>query len=445
LAIHRHQSNGFLDRIPPGQQAVNMRFLTKIGTNFKSPSMQRFDFLTANTMDEIHPHVHQLLSAGKHHLPSSITRKRAKSGRSGASAREMDFSGRTLDYSEWSTSGTIKVTDAIDVARTVMQCTSLVRNISRSNSLLFSMRQDRRTNAPILWYRPSGHDFLLRIIDKNTASLDTHSPYCTFSPYVELFLKVRAEFLQNTSSLPMERDNTEKLVSELNRAIESLRNEARSEKLCKGLDCFQRNIRKNYGGVKRYLTSICENRQDYELFDIKLFFPYAGKENPDHALRTENNPLHRYRLEWFKKIGKIIPKGSLIGHVWSIQYGFRFAWHYRVIAVLRTTSDNSPRSWFPDVVQETWADTVKGHTYCIPALIAPRRTNNPGNRYKSHMAEPNRTLTNIASALTKPDYFAKATLSHGKRTLGRGVLHSKKTCHQKRPIGHSRDVNFGDG
>ena len=438
--------------------------------------MQRFDFPMSNTMDEIHPHLRQLLSVGKLYLPretlkhSSPRRKlgatslnflhsgvRRNEGPvinqrlpsfsaelgaiTGATARAVEFLSRTYDYS----SGTPKVTYAIDVARTVMQCTSLVRNISRSNSLLYSMRQDSRTNAPIFWHHPLGHDFLFRIIDENTASLDTHSPYCTFSPYVELLLKVRAEFLQNTSSLPMERDNTEKLVSELNRAIESLRNEARSEKFRKDLDYFQRNIRKNYGGVKRYLTSICENRQDYELFDIKLFLPYAGEENLDHALRTKDNPLHRFRLEWFKKIGKIVPRGSLIGHVWSIQYGFRLAWHYRIIAVLETTSDNSPRSWFPGVVQETWADTVKGHTCCILALTAPRRTNNPGNRYKSHMAEPNRTLTNIASGLTKPDYFAKATLPHGKRTLGRGVLHSKKTCHQKRPIGHSQNVSFGDG
>ena len=408
--------------------------------------MQRFDFLTANTMDEIHPHVRQLLSVGKLYLPSFSTRRRAELGRgTGASARAMEFWSRTYDYSEWSANGTIKVDNARDVANSVMQCATLVRNISRSNSPLFSMQHDRRTNAPILRHHRFGRNFLLSTIDNNTARLEKHSPYCAVNPYVELFLKVRAEFLQNTSSLPMEKDNTEKLVSELNRAIETLRREARSEKLRKGLDRFQRNIRKNYGSVKHYLKSICENRQDYELFDIKLFFPYAGEKSPDYALRTEKNSLHRYRLEWFKKIGKMIPKGSLIGHVWSIQYGFRFAWHYRVIAVLRTTGENSPKSWFPGVVQKTWADTVKGHTYCISALIAPRRTNNPGNRYKSHMAEPNRTLTNITSALTKPDYFAKATLLHGKRTLGRGVLHSKKTCHQKRPIGHSSDADFGDG
>ena len=394
--------------------------------------MQQFDFRTANTMDEIHPHVRQLLSVGKLYLPSSSTRRRAELGRSnGASARAMEFSRRTYDYSEWSTNDTIKVVDAIDVAKTLMQCASLVRNISRSNSPLFSMRRDRRTNAPVLRHHPFGHSFLLSTIDKNTARLEKHTPYCAFNPYVELFLKVRTQFLQNTSSLPMERDNTEKLVSELNRAIERLRSEARSEKFRKGLDLFQRGIRKNYGSVKHYLSSICERRQDYILFEIKLFFPYPAEKSPDYALRTEENSLHRYRLEWFKKIRKILPKGSLIGHVWSIQYGFKYAWHYRVIAVLKATSDNSPRSWFPGVVQKTWADTVKGDTYCVQSLIAPRRTNNPGKRYQSHMAEPNRTLTDIASALTKPDYFAKATVPHGKRTLGKGVLHSKKASCQK--------------
>ena len=408
-----------------------MCIVTYVGTNFKYLRMRESDLLLADTMDEIHPIVRQLLSIGKHYAPSSITRKCAKSGRrTGASARAMDFMSRTLDYSEWSTSDTIKVTDAINVARTVMQCTSLARNISRSNSTLFLVRQDRRKNAPVLWHQPSGYDFLLSTIDKKTARLGKHLPYCAFNPYVELFLKVRAEFLQKTSSLPVEIDNTYKLVSELNRAIESLRNEARSENFRKGLDRFQRNIRKNYGGVKDYLKSICEKQKDYEIYDIKLFFPHAEEESPNHTLRSEKNPLHRYRLEWLKKILKTIPKDSLIGHVWSIQYGFTYAWHYRVIAVLKSTSDNSPRSWFPGVVQETWADTVKGHTYCIPALIGPRRTNNPVNRYKSHMAEPNRTLTDIASALTKPDYFAKATLSHGTRALGRGVLHSKKTRHQ---------------
>lgn len=186
-------------------------------------------------MDEIHPHVRQLLSVGKHRILSSITRKRAKSGKSGASAREMDFLGRTLDYSEWSTSGTIKVTNAIDAARTVMQCASLVRNISRSNSLLFSIRQDRRTNLPVVRCHRSGYAFLLSAIDENTAELETHSPYCALNPYVQLFLRVRTQFLQNTSSLSMKSDNTKMLVDQLNGAIEQLRSEARSEKFRKDL------------------------------------------------------------------------------------------------------------------------------------------------------------------------------------------------------------------
>lgn len=229
----------------------------------------------------------------------------------------------------------------------------------------------------------------------------------------------------------MEMDNTEILVSELNRAIESIRSKVRSGELRKDLDLFQRGIRKNYRNVKHYLKSICENRQDYELFDIGLFIQNAAEIHSDDTLDDTKEAFQRYRLEWFKKIKKNLPKDSLIGHVWSIQYGFRFAWHYRVIAVLKATSDNSPNSWFPGVVQETWADTAKGAAYCVQALIAPQRTNNPAYRYKSHMDEPNRTLTDIASALTKPDYFAKATVAHGKRTLGKGVLHSKKTNYQK--------------
>lgn len=108
----------------------------------------------------------------------------------------------------------------------------------------------------------------------------------------------------------MERDNTEKLVSELNRAIERLRSEARSEKFRKGLDLFQRGIRKNYGSVKHYLSSICERRQDYILFEIKLFFPYPAEKSPDYALRTEENYI-AIDLSGSRRLEKILQKGSL--------------------------------------------------------------------------------------------------------------------------------------
>lgn len=404
----------------------------KIGTNFKNLRMQGSSLLLADTMGETHRHLRQLLSIDRLDNDRLNTRRRAESGgRTGASARASEFLSRTLDYSDWNENKTFKVDHARFVAETLVQCASLARSISRSNSPLFSMRRGRGTIAPTLRYHPAGYAFLLTATDENTARLEKHAPYCAFNPYVVLFLKVRADLLRNTISLPMERDNMERFVSELNGAIETLRSEARSEEFRKGLDRFQRNVRKNYGSVKHYLKSICENRQDYELFDIKLFFPNVGEECPDYAIGTNKDSLHRYRREWFKKVGKIVPKGSLIGHVWSIQYGFKYAWHFRVIVVLKATSDNSPRSWFPGVVQETWANTVNGATFCVQALVAPRPTNNPANRYKSHMTEPNRTLTEIASALTKPDYFARATAAHGTRVLGKGVIRPKKASCQR--------------
>lgn len=79
----------------------------------------------------------------------------------------------------------------------------------------------------------------------------------------------------------MERDNTEKLVSELKMQSLSSDYAAKLEVKSSARDWTSSNeVSERIMEVpKHYLSSICERRQDYILFEIKLFFLPGRKKS----------------------------------------------------------------------------------------------------------------------------------------------------------------------
>ena len=278
------------------------------------------------------------------------------------------------------------------------------------------------------------------------------------NPYVDLFiqqpevsilddLEFTTEYKNNDKFLP-------KLVEELNKFIEGIRNEANSPTFKTTIRNCQRRINDNHKSLMSYINKLFDRHA--RLLVIRIDFGYRKEDMREYgdferAIRLEDDIQAKYlqaqadRVHLFNNMRSHELSKHLLGYAWRLEYGSLKGFHYHTFFFL----DGSKRR--QDVtnaksIGEYWVNVItkgRGLYYNCNAKKDQYKHCGIGmiNDFDTKLRQG---LEIAARYLTKQDYYAKMDFNDkdGKkaRTFGKGEITKPKSSRGRpRKTRHHQD------
>jgi len=344
---------------------------------------------------------------------------------------------RSSTYSYFKANGDTKITltRELTLANQVCHIESLIGRLIRSEEILFSIQIDKSTNRKSLQSSILGKQFLIRL-RSDISDINQHYPIHTFNPFFELFIKNTDPQLNipKSSIHTLADKELEVFVDSLNRSVDSIRTEAKSQKFKKTMGDFHRLSNKNYRELQKYIDALFIHYS--RLLILRIDFGYLkmhgwpnGIENP---VRYAEVKEHRNKLIRAIK-DKLLP-ASMVGFAWKLEYGLEKSYHHHVMLFLDGSKVREDVT-IARIIGDYWNNTItagKGLYYNCNAYKSGYKSCGIGmvNHHETALREG---LKSAALYMTKTDYYIKILVPNNGRAFGKGNMPKLKIAKRGKP------------
>lgn len=286
------------------------------------------------------------------------------------------------------------------------------------------------------------------------------------SPYTELYL----EFIANITEKPIWNEifdgmrTKNKALNLLKKQVIKMRAESHSADFKKKIKSVQRSVNKNRQNLLEYFHNLF--KQDNTILILRLNLGYSEEEykrQHDRALKSESRGLKplsnaridptifiaqqlmSYELPGFSLEDVVLHREELIrhlrstlkqnlrGYTWKLDYTLHKGYQYHVIIFLDATLAQASTP-YDKTIGAYWENVItQGHGLCYIQNENKKsyRFCATGMKTRSD-PELDDDLAKMADYLTRPDLYAQLVLPGNQRTLGKGVVSTKKNSPKKR-------------
>lgn len=304
--------------------------------------------------------------------------------------------------------------------------------ISKSNEDLFTLRTEKHTGRSYVHASLAGKALHLCL---KTPVLETIKPFPahTFSPHIGVLLKVlKQQELNDLIVYPLNSyrdDAAEAWVSRMNACADLVRMETRTPEFKKVIQRAQRSCNKNFKGFMKYMRELFQ--KNGRVLGLRMDVGYKKVSNFDQAgADVPYEEAKRHRQAFIEEIRKRFNGGALLGYVWKFEYGLLKGYHSHLLIFLDGSKFREDVT-IVKMLGEHWNSVISeglGSYHNCNAKKSSYRFCGIGmlNHDDPQIWEG---LEQIATYLTKPDYYVKLNMPGDDRALGKGgppKLYAKK-------------------
>ncbi|OOV05349.1 hypothetical protein RF819_00265 [Rhodoferax fermentans] len=315
----------------------------------------------------------------------------------------------------------------------------LVDKIIKSNENYFSVKENRFKNGSYIHVAKIGN-LIINSLKMNTDELKQHYPMHQFNPYVDLYIKLaEARYLFGMPWLAhvMSCDEVIARCDTLNGLVSELRKIGNSSKFKKKINDFERSSNKNYRELVKYIDKQFEKHS--RLLVLRIDFGYLKDQcwpsNTEGAIKHDEVKLHRETLVAYMK--RSLPKNSMVGFAWKLEYGLEKSYHYHMLLLLDGSIVREDIT-IARMIGEYWSKTItngKGLYWNCNANKSSYKSCGIG--MVSHGdSDTRKGLRKAAMYMTKTDYYIKMVTPGNGRVFGKGNMPEPK----KGNIGRPRNI-----
>lgn len=344
---------------------------------------------------------------------------------------------RSSTYSYFKANGDIKITltRELTLANQVCHIESLIGRLIRSNEILFSIQIDKSANRKSLQSSILGKQFLIRL-RSDISDISQHYPIHTFNPFVELFIKNIDPQLNipNSSIHTLADKELEVFVDSLNRSVDSIRTEAKSQKFKKTMGDFHRLSNKNYRELQKYIDALFI--QYSRLLILRIDFGYLKMHGWPNGIESpvQYTEVKEHRNKLIRVIKEKLLPASLVGFAWKLEYGLEKSYHHHVMLFLDGSKVREDVT-IARIIGDYWNNTItagKGLYYNCNAYKSGYKSCGIGmvNHHETALREG---LKSAALYMTKTDYYIKTLVPNNGRAFGKGNMPKLKIAKRGKP------------
>ena len=350
------------------------------------------------------------------------------------------FLDRSLGYYE----NTIEISNDFDYAEDITDIAQSMQWIIKYDIPLFSIKENASGRKvldsescwildkikPYLIFDPSCiADGIVKSFFAN--QIAKSFPMHIFNPYVELFFRYLNDKLVGQIDLynylfnHYRNDEVLKTVDDIiNDFISGIRNEGKSKPFKLILSDYKRLPQKNYQGLMDDTEKVFRRYESFTAFRIDLSYE---KEKFDHPV-NENDRIQMYYqaigdLELFLKNMRTNPQFKLMIYpVWKLECGLQKGIHIQCLFFFNRSQDKANIN-MPTLVGEYWNTITDGKGLYHICNTYETMYNKPGINYMNYGNTALRVkLEEVASYLTKTDYYARMIAPDNGPTFGKGEI-----------------------
>lgn len=341
-----------------------------------------------------------------------------------------------------------EITKEWDLAGHVWNIEYLVAKIIKSTENYFSVKENRFKNGSYMHVKKVGN-LIINSFKVNTDALKQHYPMHQFNPYVDLYIKLTEEryfFGMSWLAHVMSCGEVIARCDALNGLVSELRKIGNSNKFKKTLSDFERSSNKNYQELVKYIDKQFEKHS--RLLALRIDFGYLKDQcwpsNIEGAIKYDEVKLHRESLLTYMK--KLLPKNSMVGFAWKLEYGLDKSYHYHLLLLLDGSIVREDIT-IARMIGEYWNKTItsgKGLYWNCNANKSAYKSCGIG-MVSYYDSDARIGLKKAALYMTKTDYYIKMVIPGNGRIFGKGNMPEHKVNNLGRPrnIGKGKPDDFG--
>ena len=296
---------------------------------------------------------------------------------------------------------------------------SLVAAISKFKKDICFVKTDRHTNQRL---EVTDLGKAMRLCMKSgIEEIEKYFPIHTFNPYVKAFIKsVRLHQLDQMPSHPVRTFSNEDVgrwCAAMNACAKTIRMETATPEFKSLIRGVQRSCNKNFEGVMNYFQALFKKNGRH--LALRVDVGYKKVSNFDQAgSDVSYDDTRRHREDFIDEIRKRYKK-NLLGYVWKVEHGLLKGYHHHILVFLDGSNVCRDVSHVK-MLGDHWDNEItegRGVHWNCNANKASYRFCGIG-MLKHDDPTIWEGLENIATYLTKPDYFAKLNMPGNDRALG---------------------------
>ena len=317
------------------------------------------------------------------------------------------------------------ITEQIDCVTYLLEIDTLTRNIIRSKSILFSLKENSRTKQACA--TKLGQKFL-DCLNLDIARVRHHYPKHEFSPYFNLYEEHIAD--KGLTAITF----NESTVDAFNTCVSSIRVGAKSKGFARALDHCKRSSRKTYAGLVKYIRGLHDHHSKLLVIRLDLGYQKQFCGSLEHDDPVSYSEAKQHRKSFIKYLKKEYSTDCLVGYVWKLEYGKIKSYHYHVLLLFngqRVREDIT----IARLLGEHWKNIItNGAGLYFNCNAKKFMYKNCGIGMISHDdAAMRKNLEEaVLNYLVKADYYIKFSVKGG-RAFGKGALPKKSPSRLGRP------------
>ena len=307
-------------------------------------------------------------------------------------------------------------TYAHDCAMIIRQTEGVVREIIKSNKVLFRTRLDERTGNVTYFEENCGSELRLIFQFAERFLFSTSAPL-RLNPLIQIFIDACNKYpgvlgvRPNGTVFPFHK---QELFCLLNNFVESIRDMSKTAHMRHELESVSRGVRKNKNSVLSFLSDCLHKNKQASVLEIDLFYSRDIQSGRAQYSIERCIEIQKQRSLWIKKIKRLLPKGGFIGYAWHNIFTLNQDWRVSAIVVIDTSVCLDVAN-VAIALKNVWQEVTQGGGF--------------GALYRSLMAnsEDFRTQLNVAvKRLTYPEYYVQTIAPNGGRTIGHSEISKRK-------------------
>lgn len=284
----------------------------------------------------------------------------------------------------------------------------VIQKITRTKQPLYSLNSQQH-----LHFTRLGLDFL------NLPMHTSRYPLADYHPYIALAKRAYDQFAiddyRNSHGL---NQTSSRQVSQLNAAIDWIRQEANSPRFKAQRIKHDHRCSKNYRSLKGYLDRLQERYAKLLIIRLDLYFTKASRQEQAIPQRT----IEQYRSHFLRKIAQNYQE-AFVGYVWKLEYGLERNHHFHLLLIFngnmvrkdQQISHHLGQLWSTQITEGAGSYYAcnaqkESYRYCGIGMLEHRDQEKRAN------------LDRACLYLTKTDYFAEYHHPEGGRTFGKGEI-----------------------
>lgn len=248
----------------------------------------------------------------------------------------------------------VDIDHSIDAYFTLNEIVSLVGKVISSNDVLCTVGGLLGKNIYAGKHRVCSSPLAksLVICIEKIHYLDYFKDKFELHPYVELMIDIsKDKSLVNDLNILeiMGPDFVKRKVNAINGIVERIRAEAKTSKLLKSVQNYQRTAKKNYQSGRRYLNSLF--RKHAKLLVMRIDLSYKK------GIEVDIDTVRKDREMLFTSARSNPIFKDMLGYVWKLEYGLSKGYHYHVMFIF-----DGSKVWadvnYAKRIGQFWADDI---------------------------------------------------------------------------------------